>query len=305
MSGMKIVVVIATCGRQRLLERTLASLTQSHIPDGFEGTIVVENGSRSGADQVVRQAASALKARYLFEQRGNKSRALNVALRDAGDALLVFLDDDVRAGEALLESYATAASVEGRGYFFGGPVTPEYEETPPAWLVKFLPFSARGYDSLPTTWNWFLGFNWAAYSDDLKRVGGFDERLGPGGISGGIGDETELQMRLRAAGLSARYVPGALVHHWIPRDRCSPEWVLRRRYSYGVLTALMTNTPLALLRAAAADCVRALFHEVDGDSIARFAARHELRRNLGIIRGMLLRRRYREAAPQGLQGEGW
>jgi GT2 family glycosyltransferase len=301
---MKIVVVIATCGRQRLLERTLASLTQCRIPEGFEGTIVVENGSSSGADQVVRQAASALKPRYLFEPKGNKSRALNVALRDAGDALIVFLDDDVRASVALLESYAAAASAAGRGHFFGGPVAPEYEETPPAWLLKFLPISARGYDSLPTTWNWFLGFNWAAYSDDLKRVGGFDERLGPGGISGGIGDETELQMRLRAVGLNARYVPGALVHHWIPRDRCSPEWVLRRRYSYGVLTALMTNTPLALFRAAAAGCVRALFQGVDRDSIARFAARHELRRNVGIIRGILLRRRYRGGAPPGLQSNG-
>jgi GT2 family glycosyltransferase len=183
-------------------------------------------------------------------------------------------------------------------------VAPEYEDTPPAWLVEFLPISARGYDSSPTSWEWFLGFNWAAYGDDLKRVGGFDERLGPGGICGGIGDETELQMRLRAVGLNARYVPDALVHHWIPRDRCSPEWVLRRRYSYGVLTALLTNTPLALLRAATAGCVRALFQGVDMDTIARFAARRELRRNLGIIRGILLRRRYRRGAPQGLQSDG-
>jgi len=298
---MKIVVVIATCGRERLLERTLASLTQCRIPEGFEGTIVVENGSSSGAGEVVRQAASALKARYLFEPKGNKSRALNVALRHAGHALLVFLDDDVRVDVALLDSYATAASAAGRGHFFGGPVAPEYEETPPAWLLKFLPPSARGYESLSTTRNWFLGFNWAAYGDDLKRVGGFDERLGPGGISGGIGDETELQMRLRAVGLTARYVPGALVHHWIPRDRCSPEWALRREYSHGVLTALSTNTPLALFRAAAVACVRALVQGGDGDTIARFAARHELRRNLGIIRGMLLRRRYRSEAPQGLQ----
>ena len=177
---MKIVVVIATCGRQRLLERTLASLTQCRIPEGFEGTIVVENGSRSGADQVVRHAAAALKARYLFEPRGNKSRALNVALRQAGDALLVFLDDDVRAGVALLESYATAASAAGRGHFFGGPVAPEYEEDASCLAREVLPISARGYDSSPTTWKWFLGFNWAAYGDDLKRVGGFDERLGPG-----------------------------------------------------------------------------------------------------------------------------
>ena len=301
---MKIVVVIATSGRQRLLERTLASLTQCRIPEGFEATIVVENGSRSGADQVVQQAASVLKARYLFEPKGNKSRALNVALREAGDALLVFLDDDVRAGAALLESYATAASAAGRGHFFGGPVAPEYEETPPAWLLKFLPPSARGYDSPPTTRKWFLGFNWAAYGDDLKRVGGFDERLGPGGICGGIGDETELQMRLRAVGLNARYVPDALVHHWIPRDRCSPEWGLRRQYSDGVVTALLTNTPLTLFRAATAGCVRAFFQGVERDTIARFAARHELRRNLGIIRGILLRRRYRRLAPQGLQSKG-
>ena len=77
---MKIFVVLATREREELLARTLASLTQCRRPEGFRGTLVVENGLRGGAEQVVREAAATLEARYLFESVGNKSLALNAAI---------------------------------------------------------------------------------------------------------------------------------------------------------------------------------------------------------------------------------
>ena len=149
-----------------------------------------------------------LGVRYLFEAAGNKSKALNAALAQIDEGLVVFLDDDVRVGPDLLEVYAGAARRVGAGQFFGGPVEAEYEEAPPDWLIEFLPASARGWrprDPAEVKLKpLFLGFNWAAFASDLRRVGGFSERLGPGSDAG-VGDEREMQLSLVAAGLEAQY----------------------------------------------------------------------------------------------------
>ena len=63
----------------------------------------------------------------------------------------------------------------------------------------------------------FLGLNWAAFASDLKEVGGFDPRFGPGSATGSTGQETAMQRRFLAAGLHGRDVPHAEVWHWIPR----------------------------------------------------------------------------------------
>ena len=84
----------------------------------------------------------------------------------------------------------------------------------------------------------FIGLNWAAYSRDLRAVGGFSERLGPGGSSGSPGHETDMQERLLAAGLRGLYVPGALVWHYVPRGRCSPAWALERAKRTGIWQGL-------------------------------------------------------------------
>ena len=100
---MKVFVVLATRDREDLLARTLASLAQCRIPETFGGTFVVENGQLGATERVVREAPAALDARYLFEPVGNKSRALNAAVAQIDDGLVVFLDDDVRVVPELLE----------------------------------------------------------------------------------------------------------------------------------------------------------------------------------------------------------
>jgi glycosyltransferase involved in cell wall biosynthesis len=301
---MKSFAVIATHDRRELLERTLASLAQCRIPAGFGGTLVVENGRRAGAEEIVRQAPPSLGARYLFEPVGNKSRALNLALRATDDGLIIFLDDDVRMVPTLLESYVQSAVVAGRGHFFGGPVAPDYEQAPPQWLVKFLPLSARGWTpddpASVASKPFFLGFNWAAYTDDLKRVGAFNEQFGPGAVTGSVGQEGEMQRRLVAAGVAARFVPEAIVHHWVPRDRCSADWALERAYRDGIRMGLLraNRTQIAtvrellwLVKQAGTSWLGAQAKRLNTDPAALFAAQFTYRRRLGTLRGTILKSR--------------
>ncbi len=228
-------VVIPTCGRPDLLARTLHSLSACSIPDSFRGVWVAENGPEQGARTVVEKAPPRLQATYLHVPQKNKSRALNVVLQQMSDDLIFFADDDVRFDPGVLSAYGEAAARHPRGYF-GGPVGVDYEEAPPDWLFPYLPTSAKGWEGpLPGRKKRpfaLYGCNWAACSRDLQKVGGFDEQRGPGTELSG--QETDMQYRLRTSGIPPIFVPEARVWHYVPADRCSPEWAIARarRHAY-------------------------------------------------------------------------
>ena len=223
-------IVIATHGRPALLRRTLDSLAQCTKPETYQATIIVENGSQSGAEAIVRAHAETLNARYLYSPRGSKSHALNFALQDIEEELIFFTDDDVRFHPEVLVRYAEAVEGADGGVYFGGPADVDYEEAPQDWLVSSLPYSAKGWDR-ESEWEYALGCNWAAFAQDLKRLDGFDEKRGPG--MGNVGQETDMQQRLAEAGVEMHFVPGARVWHYVPANRCSPRWLLRRYYRMG------------------------------------------------------------------------
>lgn len=229
-------VVIATHERTKLLRRTLDSLAECEKPESYRATIVVENGSKAGTERVVRAYKDVLNAKYVYTPRGNKSHALNRALREIPSGLIYFTDDDVRLRSSVLVRYAEAAGREGKGAFFGGPTGVDYEEPPPSWLVSSLPASARGWGEEgfeKESFQWFLGFNWAAFRSDLVSQGGFDTRFGPGSPTGATGQETEMQRRLDDAGLRKVFVPDAKVIHHVPKSRCNAGWLLMRSYRQG------------------------------------------------------------------------
>ncbi len=310
-------VVIATRGRGLLLERTLNSLAQCDLPPSYAGTLVIENGERQGAERVVSDAAPALDLVYRFHPDGNKSAALNVALEMVGSGLIVFLDDDVRVGKALLTAYGEAAAgIEG-GIFFGGPVFPDYEVQPPSWLLNYLPGSARGWTLTnttdPVTAPVFLGANWAAFVSDMLAVGGFDPSFGPGAATRSVGQERAMESRLLDAGRAGRYVPDAQVWHWIPRERCTPRWAFHRMYREGVSRGLqdppavpsarMFGYPRWAVRRAAEHALRAVVSCARPRSSTNLDAIKQLLRSVGYLKGSQLALRATGGSNQGAGAE--
>lgn len=297
-SGPDIQVVIATRDRPDLLRRTLAALGRCERPPRFRGVVVVENGGGSSGRNACRSAAAWLNLTYERFDRPNKCAALNHVLERASDGVLLFLDDDVRVTEGLLRAYASAAEGVAGGTFYGGPVAPDYEAPPPEWLVAFLPPSAKGWSRQDDGDGFvdepvFLGSNWAAFVADLHRVGGFDARMGPGSASGSLGDETDTQARLLGAGVRGRYVPGALVHHWVPRERCTPSWALERIYRHGVWCGLrergkvphLFGRPRWAVRRSVQSWVAAQLLRLHPDPRRRFAARADHAWVRGVLAG--------------------
>lgn len=251
----RLVVVIATAGRSELLARTLTSLASCSLPEIYAETLVVENGEKSGVEDVVRKAPPILNARYMHVPVHNKSAALNAALKVLPDCLIVFTDDDARFGTDTLRAYAEITSNLEGNVFFGGPVAIDYIQKPPAWLLKYLPASARGWEpgkqgASGRGWS-FLGINWGAFSRDLNNIGGFNEHIGPGSFSVATGQESEAQTRLIRAGCGRQFVPDARVWHFVPPDRCSPEWAIQRSRRQGISLAALLWQRERLTSAAA------------------------------------------------------
>ena len=202
--------------------------------------IVIENGGRYGAQALCSATAGKLgKPEYRFVETPNKSAALNAILPELSGHLVVFLDDDVRVDPNLLVEYAAAAGKRTEGEFYGGGLLIDYEQAPPEWLKKYLPKSATGWhpsieDYAPLGKMHFFGANWAAFSFDLLRLGGFNAQFGPGSKMGATGQETQMQKDLVGVGVRPRYVPEAVVWHYVPKSRCSPEWAIDRARRMGV-----------------------------------------------------------------------
>jgi glycosyltransferase involved in cell wall biosynthesis len=225
----------------------------------------------------------------MHRERGNKSYALNEALDTIDDGLVVFFDDDVKVHPSALSAYQEAAVEEESEAYFGGPVRVIREEDPPEWLVPFLPYSAKGYDlENDRMWNEYLGFNWAAYLEDLVALGGFDMRFGPGSPLGASGQESDMQQRMLDKGMEGRDVPGALVWHYVPESRCNPEWVLSRTFHDGVRDGIRkgkANEVIKAIGALAKYLVRWLFYEVNLKKREVFKSKVAANSKSGFLKG--------------------
>jgi hypothetical protein len=241
-------VIIVTHDQPEALERVLRSLGDCHFPGQFKGTIIVENGGSRASESIAGKASPALACRWIKEDSPSKCVALNAALKlISPNELAVFFDDDVRVSPNILAQYSAAATEYGPNHYFGGKGEVDYEAPPLNWLIPWLPPSARGYDPVDNPageFRWFLGFNWAAFAGDLERAGGFPEFCGPG-TDICVGDESSMQQKLHENGLKSQYIGKAVVWHHVPKNRCSPDWLLRRcqytAFLQGVLARLRAN----------------------------------------------------------------
>jgi hypothetical protein len=148
--------------------------------------------------------------------------------------LLVFTDDDVRVERGWLTAYAEAATRLGRGHFFCGPNSPDYEQKPPSWLLPYMPSCVAGLqpgqlERRLQPGEFGIGANWAVWREDLKLGGGFNLALGPGPREPLLGEEDHQQSLLVARGIAGVWIPTALIHHWVPADACTPRWMLARQ----------------------------------------------------------------------------
>lgn len=236
---MKLTVILPTC-RPLHLSATLDSLAKCELPDNFERLIIIENGTPEPTlENVIENASPHLNISYMHCQEGNKSNALNYAINTLEENQLLFLtDDDVQFEKDLLVQYTRAAEGKNSGFVFGGPIIPDAPFPPAPEIEPYIPRSMTGYPRQPSkvdlNTTFFIGSNWAVFSDDVKQLGGFDLRFGPGSKLGATGQETSMMRTMRAAGFTFVLIEGANVYHKIDSEQYSVEFIRKRKFRHGV-----------------------------------------------------------------------
>jgi GT2 family glycosyltransferase len=204
---MRASIVIPTRARLAYLRVALDSIAPQAGREDVE-VLVVEDAPESAP---VRELARRMGARY--EPNGG-ALGLNVA-RNTGVArstgeLVVFVDDDVRAGPEWLAALLRAAAENRDVDVFTGPIRPALEGPAPRGCGReSAPLTTLDLGPVDTDARFAWGANMAIRRSALERVGPFEEALADGG------DEQEWQERLRVLEPGARvlYVAQAAVDH--------------------------------------------------------------------------------------------
>lgn len=237
---MEVSVIIPTFNNSAMLTTTLTAFELVTFPQGAE-LIVVDNNSTDATAKTIKSFSQRLPIRYAFEQKQGISAAKNRGISVAKGKLLVFTDDDVRPSTEWIVTYLAAHQESSEKLFWGGAIESEFEgPEPDASLLQLSPPSVRGLDlgarpRLLDDNEWFVGANLAVSSSAIEAVGGFDTSLGLDPSAGAIfvGEETDLQRRLKAAGYRAMYLPSACLRHVVPGNKCTLDHIASRAEACG------------------------------------------------------------------------
>ena len=180
-------IIVATGSGAEVLAPTLRSITANVFPADWEvELLVVESGGPHGTETILRTLApSRLQLRCLQEPLRGKSRALNLALREARGEIVLFTDDDVRVPPDWIERLSapiragTAGGVVGWVDMAPHLRRPWMQRLHRAWLAS----TADYLD--PRDPSELIGANMAVRMSALREAGGFDPELGPGVTNGG------------------------------------------------------------------------------------------------------------------------
>lgn len=226
MSGIS--VAIATRDRPDLLRGCLASLREGELRPAE--VVVADQSEGPETREVVAAAAdAALPVRYVRARTGGLGAAQNDAVAATTTPLVAVLDDDCVADRRWLAEIVRAFGTPPEPDLVAGRVLPLGPERPGAYAVSSRTSATRA-DFVGKTVPWHVGSgnNFAVRRKWLERIGGCDERLGPGSPGRG-GVDMDLFYRLLRAGAHARYEPDALVLH----ERTTRAGRLARRVPYG------------------------------------------------------------------------
>jgi GT2 family glycosyltransferase len=214
-----VAVAISTRDRPDALVRCLASLQAGRQQPA---EIVVADQSETPPTEEL------APARRIRARPGGLGAAQNDAVRATTAPVVAVLDDDCVADPGWIDAIGRAFSDPELG-FLSGPVLPlgPAEQGTHAVATR-TSAERRGLDGRTLPWDAGSGNNFAFRRDWFDRIGGADERLGPGAPGKG-GLDMDLFRRLLRAGAPGVYEPDAVVFH----ERVSTAGRLARRVPYG------------------------------------------------------------------------
>ena len=238
-----VTVILCTYNHCQSLSKTLESLAASRLPASVEWEVlVVDNRSTDQTREIVREFGQRYpgRFRYFYEPHPGKSYALNSGIRESRGEILAFTDDDVTCEPTWLQNL-TSSLQSGEWAGAAGRIVLQWPSSIPSWLATVGPYARPpfpdfdlGEEAKELTRPAF-GANMAFRKEVFEKFGGFRTDIGPSPSREvpPCHDDTELCLRLGAAGERLRYEPDAVVYHPVPPSRISRSYFLRWWFDEG------------------------------------------------------------------------
>ncbi|MES2072215.1 MAG: glycosyltransferase family 2 protein [Pseudomonadota bacterium] len=246
-------LVIPTYNRPDLLALTLNSVAQASVPADMALRVIVADNNSTPERQEANKAAIAKSPLsnivYLSERRQGRSWALNTGIQESSADYVGFIDDDEKMDVNWLEVIAVYLR-EARIDYIGGPCKPDWAAQAPNWLpvhvgkyrgvlgwIEQSP-TARPFDDFDGN---LCGGNCVIRRSALLEVGGFSTMVGRSSNNLMVGEDDELQRKLRANGKLGMYDPALIIYHLIPIQRMTRKYHIRWAFWSGVSNGVRLN----------------------------------------------------------------
>jgi len=269
---MRIAVAICTWNRAERLAACLELLVRAEKPRSSWQLVVVNNCCTDDTDQVLDRYQTRLPLLRVSEPRPGLSNARNAAVAAIDADYIVWTDDDVLVDTGWLTAYERAFQRHPEASVFGGPIRPVFEGTPPAWLTQIWDLVESAYAvrnlgpdeiALDVDTNVPIGANYAIRMCE-QRAFPYDPDFGRRQKGGALAEETIVIRAILASGATGRWVPTALVGHWIPSERQSVAFLrsyfallgrTTHRRRVGEVATIAGRPRWAVRKLAAAECI--------------------------------------------------
>lgn len=234
-----ITVLLATYNGADTLARTLDSLCALDAHGLSWRLVAVDNASSDATPQILGAYESRLPLTILHEPRRGKNHAMNRGLEAATGDLLFCLDDDVIVDPGWLRAIKTTFDTQPEFDIVCGPVEPLWPGPVPDWLLEVIPpypsycITPSGVPEGPCSPRLVLGAN-MSFRMSLFQAG---HRWNPATGTNGtrlyaMGSDTELTLRLHAAGHKVWFCRDARVQHIIQPHQFTRSWLWTRAVSF-------------------------------------------------------------------------
>lgn len=233
----RITVCVSTRNRAHRLTTLVRQLETQTLPHLEFEVVIVDDGSTDDTWSRLQALAAEtpLQLRCLRNDgRRGAAAGRNVAWRAARAPLCAFTDDDCLPTPGWLAAIVDEICADHPVLAAGALLPPPGDNAlrgPFARVVVVVPFNVQ----------WCATANLVVRRCDLEAVGGFDEEGLPTAA-----EDTDLGLRVQAAGSQLRYLPDALVHHPVEIGGFRALW--RDHLRYVDLPLVFAKSPWARSR---------------------------------------------------------
>ena len=223
--SLSISVIVCTRNGSKTLPACLESIKRLRYLK-FE-VLIIDDGSTDAVPDIIKAYPT---VRAFRQEPSGLSAARNLGMKEARGTLLAYTDDDCMVHPDWLIHLARAFTSDEKVVAAGGPNIPPPPRNGTEAVVAAAPGSPAHVLLNDTEAEHLPGCNLAIRKTALEAIGGFRP------VFTTAGDDVDICWRLREAGGTLKYVPGAMVWH---HRRFTVSAYLRQQRGYGRAEALL------------------------------------------------------------------